>query len=203
MKRNIGKILYFIAGIIFTIIASVSILYYYYSDRVSYSTGSDRTEKISDDIVEKAIIDKKIEPINFDEYDQITKSFSDKTLVTFWASWCGSCLKEIPILQEYAIEKNLDLVFVNFDKQNIRQNKVVLEKMKNLNIDKTFQFADEKLVDPMNFRLIGSFLKERNIILDTLGLPVTIFYEKGINTRHFGPIETKEFQFKKIDEYLK
>lgn len=199
------KALYFLAGIFFALVVIGGLGYYVYTTfegRVMVG-GSTEASQISKDVIEEALANKVIDRISVAQYDSITQATSTKTMVNFWASWCESCLKEIPNLKKYATSRNIKLIFVNFDKRETSQSKVVLDKMKKLNIEKTYQLiGDDKLIDPLNFRMLGSFLEERNIKMDTLGLPINLVYEKGENTHIFGPIQVEKLLFQSLDHYL-
>ncbi|MBB1150734.1 TlpA family protein disulfide reductase [Myroides sp. NP-2] len=198
------KVLYFLAGIIFTIAVAGGIIYYWFSTNVTVAGETSESSLISEETVEEALATKIIDRISIAQYDAITQATTTKTMVNFWASWCESCLKEIPTLKEYAASRNINLIFVNFDKVTIAQNKVVLDKMKKLNIDKTYQLmGDDKLIDPFNHRMLGSFLKDRNIKMDTLGLPINLIYENGVNTHFFGPTQMENLLFQGLDNYVK
>lgn len=198
------KALYFLAGIIFTIAVAGGIIYYWFSNNVTVAGGTAESSLISEEKVEEALATKIIDRISIAQYDAITQATTTKTMVNFWASWCESCLKEIPTLKQYAASRNINLIFVNFDKVTIAQNKVVLDKMKKLNIDKTYQLmGDDKLIDPFNHRMLASFLEERNIKMDTLGLPINLIYENGINTHFFGPTQMENILFQGLDNYIK
>ena len=198
------KVLYFLAGIIFTIAVAGGIIYYRFSNKTIIAGGTSESSLISEETVEEALATKIIDRISVAQYDAITQATTTKTMVNFWASWCESCLKEIPTLKKYAASRNINLIFVNFDKVTIAQNKVVLDKMKKLNIDKTYQLmGDDKLIDPFNHRMLGSFLKDRNIKMDTLGLPINLIYENGVNTHFFGPAQMENLLFQGLDNYVK
>lgn len=54
---------------------------------------------------------------NFDELEALLYTETDKThIANFWAMWCGPCVKELPIFQEY--QKNnpeVELLLVSLD----------------------------------------------------------------------------------------
>lgn len=193
--------LYFLAGVIVTLIIFVAGATYFLDTKLVRGNSEDLI--ISDQAVEQALETKKIEHMSVERYDSLSSTFSNKTLITFWASWCGSCLKEIPKLQSYTKKNGLELVYVNFDKQNTGQLKVVLDKMEKLNINKTYQLSgNKKLMDPMNHRMLETFLKDRNINLYTTGLPVNIIYEKGVPKDYFGPIDIEELYISELDKHF-
>ncbi|MGG5507841.1 MULTISPECIES: TlpA disulfide reductase family protein [unclassified Myroides] len=197
------KALYFIGGITFTLLVLGGFAYYKFYGKITVG-GTSESSLITDASVEEALLNKAIDRISVTQYDSITQATTKPTMVNFWASWCESCLKEIPTLQAYAASRNIELLFVNFDKREIAQNKVVLDKMKKLKMEKTYQLmGDDKLIDPLNFRMLGRFLEDRNIKMDTLGLPINLVYENGVNTQVFGPSQMETLLFQSLDHYLK
>ncbi len=49
------------------------------------------------------------------------RSFVGKpTLVSFWATWCSPCYKEIPVLKELALKDGVDIVTIALDKEGAR-----------------------------------------------------------------------------------
>lgn len=40
-----------------------------------------------------------------------------KTIVDFWAEWCGPCKMVAPVLEELAAENNVSLIKINVDEQ--------------------------------------------------------------------------------------
>ena len=77
----------------------------------------------------KNLIGQKISKIQLEHFTDnriITEDDLKKnnfTLINFWASWCGPCRTEHPILLKLNEEKNLQLLGVNFkDKKNNAYN---------------------------------------------------------------------------------
>lgn len=203
------KVLYFLAGTAFTIIITVTgTMYYFKNTTITISQGGTDEQIdlsfITDESVEHALTNKMIDRISTNEYDSMTKRFTNKTIVTFWASWCGSCLQEIPQLKAYAEKEGIDLVFLNFDKQGINQSKIIIDKMKKLDIAKTYQLiGNEKMLDPTGHRMLNSFLDDRNIKMNTLGLPVNLIYEDGAYTNNFGPLNIDTLYANQLDKHFR
>lgn len=56
--------------------------------------------------------------LNKDEFQTQVLGYSGKVVVDFWASWCGPCRAQAPILEELAAEiKDVHFVKVNVDEQ--------------------------------------------------------------------------------------
>lgn len=193
------KVLYFLSGAVFAIIICIAIIYYFLNNKLVRG-GSEGSSLITNELVEEKLLDKTIDKIDLIQYEKLVSNKSKTTLVTFWASWCGSCISEIPLLQEYAKKNNIDIVYINFDKENITQLKVVVDKMNKLKINKTYQFLGKKeLIDPMNFKMLESFLKEKGIEINNLGLPLTLVYKNGKIDNHFGPIDISNLFNNQLD----
>ena len=45
-------------------------------------------------------------------------------LFNFWATWCGPCLRELPVLQRFANEHDWELVLVNLDAPSGRASRI-------------------------------------------------------------------------------
>ncbi|MEP6927227.1 MAG: TlpA disulfide reductase family protein [Ginsengibacter sp.] len=86
-------------------------------------------------------------------------------LINFWASWCGPCLKELPVLRK--IQKDysaqLQIISVSYDKDVIAFNKAVKKyKMNWVNI-----FGDEDLINKYGRTVIPAlyFLDRKGKVL--------------------------------------
>ena len=64
-----------------------------------------------------------------------------KVLINFWASWCTSCIEEVPILNELKQDQNADNY--RFISVNVGDNKKKIKKF-----IKKYKFGYEVLMDP-------------------------------------------------------
>ena len=137
------------------------------------------------------LIGKKIELIYFESFDNSdtlnTLDFkkNNLTLINFWASWCGPCRVEHPILMKLSSEKNLKLVGVNF-KDNKKQAKTFLDDLGN----------------PYDFLAKDSNGKQ-SINFGIYGIPESILInnELKIIKKFIGPLNKEDY--KTILEYVK
>ena len=90
----------------------IGVFYISLTRETNYSTSS---------LINKEVSQFKIE--YFDKNGFYTKQDLIKnnyTLINFWASWCGPCRIEHPILMELSLENNLKILGVNFkDKKEL------------------------------------------------------------------------------------
>src|SRR5699024_7129080 len=98
-----------------------------------------------------------VEAINDQNFEEETKN--GVALVDFWATWCGPCKMQSPVIDQLSEERQ----DVNFYKMDVEQNKYTAKNLcilviLNLNIKK-----DDNIVD----RITGYTPKEKlNQILD-------------------------------------
>ena len=89
---------------------------------------------------------------------------NDFTLINFWASWCGPCRDEHPILLKLNDEKNLKLLGVNF--KDKKDN--ALEFLKDLGNPYDYLAKDELGKQSINFGIYGipeSILINKDLII--------------------------------------
>lgn len=107
-------------------------------------------------------------------YNLKEKSKGKKTLINFWASWCTSCAKEIPQLEELKNKyQNVNFIAINAGETNNLINKFL----------KKYQFTYTLLNDT------------DRIVSKSLGinaLPVTIVIDENLNIIYQGTVPPKD-----------
>ena len=133
----------------------------------------------------KNLIGQKISKIQLEHFTDnriITEDDLKKnnfTLINFWASWCGPCRIEHPMLLKLNEEKNLELLGVNFkDKKNN-----ALEFLKDLG-------------DPYD-DLARDELGKHSINFGIYGIPESILINKDlvIIKKFIGPISQNDYNY--------
>ena len=133
----------------------------------------------------KNLVGQKISKIQLEHFTDnriITEDDLKKnnfTLINFWASWCGPCRIEHPMLLKLNEEKNLELLGVNFkDKKNN-----ALEFLKDLG-------------DPYD-NLARDELGKHSINFGIYGIPESILINKDlvIIKKFIGPISQNDYNY--------
>ena len=118
----------------------------------------------------KNLVGQKITKIQLEHFAEnriITENDLKKnnfTLINFWASWCGPCREEHPILIKLNDEKNLRLLGVNF--KDKKSN--ALEFLKDLGDPYDDLARDELGKHSINFGIYGipeSILINKNLVI--------------------------------------
>ncbi|GAA0892105.1 hypothetical protein GCM10009122_17840 [Fulvivirga kasyanovii] len=75
---------------------------------------------------------QKAEVVKFEKLDAIINQESEKvTVINFWATWCGPCVKELPYFKEVAAQNpdvNVYLVSLDFVEKLDRVNTFIEKK---------------------------------------------------------------------------
>ena len=117
-----------------------------------------------------SLVGKKISNMNllyFDSnefYKEDSLKKNNYTLINFWASWCGPCRDEHPILIKLSKEKNLNLFGINF-KDKKRQADKFLNDLGN---PYDFIAKDDQGKNSVNFGIYGipeSILVNNDLII--------------------------------------
>ena len=137
----------------------------------------------------KDLVGKKIMKIQLDPFNDnriITEEVLIKnnfTLINFWASWCGPCRDEHPMLLKLKDEKNLKLLGINFKDQKNNALKFLRD-----------------LGDPYDDLARDEFGKQ-SVNFGIYGIPESILVNKDlvIIKKFIGPISKNDYNYiKKI-----
>ena len=118
----------------------------------------------------KDLVGKKIMKIQLDPFNNnriITEDVlmkSDFTLINFWASWCGPCRDEHPMLLKLKDEKNLKLLGINFKDQKNNALKFLRDHGDPYDILARDEFGKQSV----NFGIYGipeSILVNKNLVI--------------------------------------
>ena len=165
--RNTVKIIIFV--IFFFVI---SVFYISLTRETNYNTSS--------------LINKEVPQFNiayFDKNEFYTKQDLIKnnyTLINFWASWCGPCRIEHPILMKLSEENNLKILGVNFkDKKELAR-----KFLKDLGDPYSFLLRDIEGKQSVSFGIYGIpeslLINNDNIIIQKFVGPLSLDNYKEI-----------------------
>lgn len=133
----------------------------------------------------KGLEGQKLSGIRLEHFSK-SRFISDKnlmennfTLINFWASWCGPCRLEHPLLLQLREEKNLKLIGVNFK-----------DKEKN-----ALAFLND-YGNPYHELAKDEFGKH-SINFGVYGIPETILIDKNLTIlkKFIGPISENDFKY--------
>lgn len=123
--------------------------------------------------------------------DQIRTTHAKATLVNVWASWCGSCKHELPMLQKVTKElaaQGLELLLVSVDEPEQEQ--------------KGAQLLGELGFDELGFvaqRPLGPFKKAMNPAWPGM-IPATFLFDSDANLRYYWGGEAFESELRPVVE---
>lgn len=75
-------------------------------------------------------------------FEQEVEQAKQTTLIDFWASWCGPCRMQAPILEAFALEHSE----IKVGKCNVDENPELAEKFGIMSIPSLLVFKNGKLV---------------------------------------------------------
>ena len=170
--RNTVKIIIFV--IFFFVI---SVFYISLTRDTNYNTSS---------LINKEVPQFKI--AYFDKNGFYTKQDLIKnnyTLINFWASWCGPCRVEHPVLMKLSAENNLDILGVNFKDKKELATKFLKD-----------------LGNPYN-SLLKDVEGKQSVIFGIYGIPESLIInnENTIIKKFVGPLSLDDY--KEIKEMIK
>jgi thiol-disulfide isomerase/thioredoxin len=130
------------------------------------------------------------------EIEKILKTSSDQIqVVNFWATWCGPCIKEMPLIEKFGQENNdVRVTLVSLDLDLDANPEKVYKFVERKGIKSTVLILDEQ--DPNSW--IDKIEKEWNG-----SLPATIVVNTKTGKRVFASKELKEGELEKMIESVK
>lgn len=72
-------------------------------------------QAVREEVVSTNAVKKVVEVVGKEQFKKEVHSAEGDVLVDFWASWCGPCLRMIPVMNEIASEGKVKVVKVNVD----------------------------------------------------------------------------------------
>jgi thiol-disulfide isomerase/thioredoxin len=142
----------------------------------------------------KSIAQPKI--VKLAELEKLLKTSSDQIqVINFWATWCGPCVKEMPLIEKVGMERN-----------DIRITLVSMDLELDENPDKVFRFVERKAIKSNVLILDAS---DPNSWIDKIekqwngSLPATIVINTKTGKRAFVGKELKEGELESLIESVK
>jgi thiol-disulfide isomerase/thioredoxin len=92
---------------------------------------------------------QSVKKVKIEELEAYIKNSDHPLVVSFWATWCGPCVREIPWLQEAVAkkqDKKVEFILVSLDFREAFPNKIS-EFVKQKNFNATHFWLDETNAD--------------------------------------------------------
>lgn len=92
---------------------------------------------------------QQVKKVQISEIEDIVRKSDHPMIISFWATWCAPCVKEIPYFQEtvrkYAAHQ-VELILVSLDFKEAYPSGII-SFIKNRNFDATFYWLNETNAD--------------------------------------------------------
>jgi len=130
---------------------------------------------------------QEIKKIKIIDLEKTIKESKEPMIITFWATYCVPCLKEIPYFQDEAKSKKVELLLVSVDLQEAYP-KQINSIAKKLKFTAPIKWLDETDADYFCPRVDSSW---------SGGLPSTLFINNSTSYRKFIEDEISKDEFAK------
>ena len=130
---------------------------------------------------------QEIKKIKITDLEKTIKESKEPMIITFWATYCLPCLKEIPYFQDQAKSKKVELLLVSVDLQEAYP-KQISSIAKKLKFTAPIKWLDETDADYFCPRVDSSW---------SGGLPSTLFINNATSYRKFIEDEISKDEFEK------
>jgi thiol-disulfide isomerase/thioredoxin len=135
---------------------------------------------------------QEIKKIKITDLEKTMKESKEPMIITFWATYCVPCLKEIPYFQEKAKSKKVALLLVSVDLEEAYP-KQINATAKRLKLTAPIKWLDETDADYFCPKVDSSW---------SGGLPSTLFINNATGYRKFIEDEISKEHFDKLLEAL-
>ncbi|UII22174.1 TlpA family protein disulfide reductase [Fulvivirga ligni] len=131
---------------------------------------------------------QEVPVVKYDKLEALIKESGEKVkVINFWATWCGPCVKELPLFQTLSSQGNVDVHLVSLDYADA--------------IDKVNKFVDRKGYGEMDIMLLDEI--DYNSWIDRVdkswsgAIPATLIINPETGKRVFVEGELKKEQLEK------
>ena len=131
---------------------------------------------------------QEIKKIKITDLEKTISKSKEPMIITFWATYCVPCLKEIPYFQEQAKSKNVSLLLVSVDLEEAYP-KQIIAAAKKLKLTAPVSWLNETDADYFCPKVDTSW---------SGGLPSTLFLNNTTGYRKFIEDEIPKEAFEKL-----